>query len=303
MQLFNKKYVTIIMASQISLPVLSGDTTIGSYISQINKFPYLTNMEEDDLAKKWCEDGDVKAAHKLVTSHLRLVVKIASNFKNYGLPMMDMIAEGNIGLMQAVKRFDHKKGFRLATYAMWWIKASIQEYVLHSWSLVKIGTTAAQKKLFFNLRKMKNQLKKVDNTNLSQDDVRTIAQRLDVSENEVVEMDSRLTQSDFSLNNPYSNNEESQSEMIDYLQDERESHEVILANNQDLMQKKAILFKALETLNEREKDIISQRKLKEPTTKLDELSKKYGISIERVRQIEKKAFEKMQKFIVEYVAS
>jgi RNA polymerase sigma-32 factor len=170
------------MVTSAALPVLTGDTTLAGYMSQISKFPYLTQDEEQDLAKKWCEDGDIKAAHKLVTSHLRLVVKIATSFKNYGLPMMDMVAEGNIGLMQAVKKFDHNKGFRLSTYAMWWIKASIQEYVLHSWSLVKIGTTAAQKKLFFNLRKMKNRLDKVDNNTLSPSEVKQIASDLDVSE-------------------------------------------------------------------------------------------------------------------------
>jgi RNA polymerase sigma-32 factor len=287
------------MVTSAALPVLTGDTTLAGYMSQISKFPYLTQDEEQDLAKKWCEDGDIKAAHKLVTSHLRLVVKIATSFKNYGLPMMDMVAEGNIGLMQAVKKFDHNKGFRLSTYAMWWIKASIQEYVLHSWSLVKIGTTAAQKKLFFNLRKMKNRLDKVDNNTLSPSEVKQIASDLDVSEREVMDMDSRLTQSDQSLNAPALNYEEDSGEMIDFVANEEESHELVLAASQDLDYRKTLLFKAMENLNERERDIITQRRMSEPAVTLEDLSQKYDISRERVRQIENRAMEKLQVAIVE----
>ena len=285
------------MVNSSTLPILSGDTTLAGYMSQISKFPYLTQDEEQSLAKKWCEDGDVKAAHKLVTSHLRLVVKIATNYKNYGLPIMDMVAEGNIGLMQAVKKFDHKKGFRLSTYAMWWIKASIQEYVLHSWSLVKIGTTAAQKKLFFNLRKMKNQLDKVDNNTLSPSEVQQIANDLDVSERDVLEMDSRLTQSDQSLNAPVLSHEDDSGEMIDYIENEDESHELVLAASQDLDYKKALLFKAMESLNERERDIITKRRMSEPAVTLEDLSQTYDISRERVRQIENRAMEKLQEAV------
>jgi RNA polymerase sigma-32 factor len=287
------------MVTSAALPVLTGDTTLAGYMSQISKFPYLTQDEEQDLAKKWCEDGDIKAAHKLVTSHLRLVVKIATSFKNYGLPMMDMVAEGNIGLMQAVKKFDHNKGFRLSTYAMWWIKASIQEYVLHSWSLVKIGTTAAQKKLFFNLRKMKNRLDKVDNNTLSPSEVKQIASDLDVPEREVMDMDYRLTQSDQSLNAPALNYEEDSGEMIDFVANEEESHELVLAASQDLDYRKTLLFKAMENLNERERDIITQRRMSEPAVTLEDLSQKYDISRERVRQIENRAMEKLQVAIVE----
>lgn len=287
------------MVNASTLPVLSGDTTLAGYMSQISKFPYLTQDEEQDLAQKWCEDGDIKAAHKLVTSHLRLVVKIATNYKNYGLPIMDMVAEGNIGLMQAVKKFDHKKGFRLSTYAMWWIKASIQEYVLHSWSLVKIGTTAAQKKLFFNLRKMKNRLDKVDNNTLSPSEVQQIASDLDVSEREVLEMDSRLTQSDQSLNAPALGFEEDSGEMIDYVANEDESHELVLAASQDLDYKKALLFKAMESLNERERDIIMKRRMTEPAVTLEDLSQTYEISRERVRQIENRAMEKLQEAVTQ----
>jgi len=287
------------MVTASTLPVLSGDTTLAGYMSQISKFPYLTQDEEQDLAKKWCEDGDIKAAHKLVTSHLRLVVKIASGFRNYGLPIMDMVAEGNIGLMQAVKKFDHTKGFRLSTYAMWWIKASIQEYVLHSWSLVKIGTTAAQKKLFFNLRKMKSRLDKVDNNMLSPSEVRQIASDLDVSESEVLEMDSRLTQGDQSLNSPALGYEEDSGEMIDFVANEEESHDIVLAASQDLEYRKSLLFKAMDALNERERDIIMKRRMSEPAVTLEDLSQEYDISRERVRQIENRAIEKLQEAVIE----
>lgn len=277
-----------------TLPILAGDTTLAGYMTQISKFPYLTEEEEHSLAKKWCEEADVKAAHTLVTSHLRLVVKIASSFKNYGLPIMDMVAEGNIGLMQAVKKFDHKKGFRLSTYAMWWIKASIQEYVLHSWSLVKIGTTVGQKKLFFNLRKIKTRLDKIDNRALSAAEVKQIASDLDVSEREVMDMDARLTQSDQSLNSPVVGYEDDSGEMIDFVEAGGDSHDVILAESQDMERKRGLFLKAMQTLNQRERDIIMQRRLSEPAATLEDLSVSYNISRERVRQIENRAMEKLQ---------
>lgn len=282
-----------------TLPILAGDTTLAGYMTQISRFPYLTESEEQSLTKKWCEEGDVKAAHTLVTSHLRLVVKIASSFKNYGLPVMDMIAEGNIGLMQAVKKFDHNKGFRLSTYAMWWIKASIQEYVLHSWSLVKIGTTVAQKKLFFNLRKMKSRLDKIDNRALSPSEIKQIARDLDVSEREVMDMDSRLTQSDQSLNAPALGYEEDSGEMIDLVEAGGDSHDIVLAESQDMDRKRVLFLQAMETLNQRECDIIMQRRLSEPAATLEDLSVTYNISRERVRQIENRAMEKLQSAVLQ----
>lgn len=283
----------------VSLPVLSGDTTLAGYIAEVNKFPYLTQEEEYDLAKKWSEEGDIDAAHQLVTSHLRLVVKIASGFRNYGLPTMELISEGNIGLMQAVKKFEPEKGFRLSTYAMWWIKAAIQEYVLHSWSLVKIGTTAAQKKLFFNLRKMKNRLSKVDNKSLSPEEISEIAHELDVSEREVIDMDSRMTQSDQSLNAPVLGYEEDSGEMIDFIESEGESQESMLAESQDMEMKRGMFALAMQKLNDREKDIIAERRLKEVPATLEDLSLKYGVSRERVRQIENRAMEKLQAAVAE----
>lgn len=280
--------------SNAVLPIISGDSSLSGYISQINKFPYLTQEEETILAKKLHEDGDVNAAHTLVTSHLRLVVKIASGFKNYGLPMMELVAEGNIGLMHAVKKFDHTKGFRLSTYAMWWIKAAMQEYVLHSWSLVKIGTTAAQKRLFFNLRKMKNRLDKVDNSLLSPDEVKKIARDLDVSEREVLEMDSRLTQCDQSLNAPVLGMEDESVEMIEYIKEDEDSQETVLVQRQDFEYKHNLLVNAMQSLSEREREIIMKRRMQEQAATLDELSQTYNISRERVRQIENRALEKLQ---------
>jgi RNA polymerase sigma-32 factor len=249
------------------------------------------------LAKRWSEKGDIDAAHKLVTSHLRLVAKIAMGFKGYGLPVLEIISEGNIGLMQAIKKFDPEKGFRLSTYAMWWIKASIQEYILKSWSLVKIGTTTAQKKLFFNLKRIKGKLDKVDNTNLSPNDVSYIANELNVSEKEVISMDSRISYSDQSLNDPISNNMDESGEYIDFLQDDSESHEDLFVNIQDYTQKRELFTKAFSELKEREKFIITQRKLSENPLTLDDLSKHYNISRERVRQIEARALEKLEKFV------
>ena len=275
------------------LPVLSSEGNLSIYLQEIKKFPVLTAEEEYMLAKRYKEHGDTEAAHKLVTSHLRLVAKIAMGYRGYGLPVTDLISEGNVGIMQAVKKFDPERGFRLATYAMWWIRAQIQEYVLHSWSLVKIGTTAAQKKLFFNLRKLKNQLSSIDNGNLSPENAREIASRLNVKEAEVLDMDNRLFSGDQSLNVQIG--EEGDTEWQDMLVDSNDTQDNILANSNELSFRKKIFKQALEVLNDREKEIISLRKLKDRPVKLEELSKKFNISRERVRQIEEKAFEKLQK--------
>ena len=275
------------------LPVLSSERSLALYLQEIKKFPILTAEEEFMLAKRYKEYGDTKAAHKLVTSHLRLVAKIAMGYRGYGLPVTDLISEGNVGIMQAVKRFDPEKGFRLATYAMLWIRAQIQEYVLHSWSLVKIGTTAAQKKLFFNLRKLKNQLTSIDSGNLSPENVREIATRLDVKEVEVIDMNNRLYGGDQSLNVQVS--KEADTEWQDMLVDQNEIQDEILEKKNELSYRKKIFKKALEVLNEREKEIITLRKLREKPLKLEELSAKFNISRERVRQIEEKALKKLQK--------
>ena len=275
------------------LPVLSSEGNLSIYLQEIKKFPILTAEEEYMLAKRYKEHGDTEAAHKLVTSHLRLVAKIAMGYRGYGLPVTDLISEGNVGIMQAVKKFDPERGFRLATYAMWWIRAQIQEYVLHSWSLVKIGTTAAQKKLFFNLRKLKNQLSSIDTGNLSPENAREIASRLNVKEAEVLDMDNRLFSGDQSLNVQIG--EEGDTEWQDMLVDSNDTQDNILANSNELSFRKKIFEQALEVLNDREKEIISLRKLKDKPVKLEELSKKFNISRERVRQIEEKAFEKLQK--------
>jgi RNA polymerase sigma-32 factor len=275
------------------LPVLSSEGNLSIYLQEIKKFPILSAEEEYMLAKRYKEHGDTEAAHKLVTSHLRLVAKIAMGYRGYGLPVTDLISEGNVGIMQAVKKFDPERGFRLATYAMWWIRAQIQEYVLHSWSLVKIGTTAAQKKLFFNLRKLKNQLSSIDTGNLSPENAREIASRLNVKEAEVLDMDNRLFSGDQSLNVQVG--EEGDTEWQDMLVDSNDTQDNILANSNELSFRKKIFEQALEVLNDREKEIISLRKLKDKPVKLEELSKKFNISRERVRQIEEKAFEKLQK--------
>ena len=279
----------------MNLPVLSSEGNLAVYLQEIKKFPMLTAEEEYMLAKRYKEHGDSKAAHKLVTSHLRLVAKIAMGYRGYGLPVTDLISEGNVGIMQAVKRFDPEKGFRLATYAMWWIRAQIQEYVLHSWSLVKIGTTAAQKKLFFNLRKIKNQLTSIDSGNLSPENVREIATRLDVKEGEVIDMENRLFTSDQSLNVKLG--EEHDTEWQDLIEDKQETHDRIIENKDELDYRRSLFSKAFEVLNKREKEIIKLRKLSENPLKLEDLSKKYKISRERVRQIEEKALEKLQKEI------
>ena len=279
----------------MNLPVLSSEGNLAVYLQEIKKFPMLTAEEEYMLAKRYKEHGDSDAAHKLVTSHLRLVAKIAMGYRGYGLPVTDLISEGNVGIMQAVKRFDPEKGFRLATYAMWWIRAQIQEYVLHSWSLVKIGTTAAQKKLFFNLRKIKNQLTSIDSGNLSPENVREIATRLDVKEGEVIDMENRLFTSDQSLNVKLG--EEHDTEWQDLIEDKQETHDRIIENKDELNYRRSLFSKAFKFLNEREKEIIKLRKLSENPLKLEDLSKKYKISRERVRQIEEKALEKLQKEI------
>ena len=277
----------------MQLPVLSSEGNLAIYLQEIKKFPILTAEEEYMLAKRYKEHGDTKAAHKLVTSHLRLVAKIAMGYRGYGLPVTDLISEGNVGIMQAVKKFDPERGFRLATYAMWWIRAQIQEYVLHSWSLVKIGTTAAQKKLFFNLKKLKNQLSSIDSGDLSPENAREIATRLNVKEGEVLDMNNRLFSGDQSLNVQVG--DEGDTEWQDMLVDSNETHDNLIANKDELKYRKKIFEQALEILNEREKEIITLRKLQDKPVKLEELSKKFNISRERVRQIEEKAFEKLQK--------
>ena len=282
----------------MNLPILSSEGNLAVYLQEIKKFPMLTAEEEYMLAKRYKEHGDSEAAHKLVTSHLRLVAKIAMGYKGYGLPVTDLISEGNVGIMQAVKKFDPEKGFRLATYAMWWIRAQIQEYVLHSWSLVKIGTTAAQKKLFFNLRKIKNQLVSIDSGNLSPENVREIATRLNVKEGEVLDMENRLFTTDQSLNTKLG--EENDTEWQDLIEDNKDTHDKIIENKDELNHRRSLFAKALTELNDREKEIITLRKLRDKPLKLEELSKKYQISRERVRQIEEKALEKLKKRISDF---
>ncbi len=266
------------------------------YLAQIKKFPMLDAEEEYMLAKNWRESGNLKSAHKLVTSHLRLVAKIAMGYRGYGLPVNELIAEGNIGLMQAVKKFDPDKGFRLATYAMWWIKAAIQEYVLRSWSLVKMGTTTAQKKLFFNLKKIKNQIAPEQEGDLKKEHVEEISKRLDVDSNEVVNMNRRMMGQEKSLNSPIKIGETD--EWQDWLIDEKLDQELLISQQQEYDEKKELLQSAMKILNEREREIISSRRLTEQPVTLDELSQKYKISRERIRQIETKAFEKLQKSMI-----
>ena len=279
-----------------STALISPDGNLSRYLQDIRKFPLLAADEEFMLAKSWREQGDTEAAHRLVTSHLRLVAKIAMGYRGYGLPLGEIISEGNVGLMQAVKRFDPDRGFRLATYAMWWIKASIQEYVLHSWSLVKIGTTAAQKKLFFNLRRIKGQLKAIDEGDMSPEQVTKIATALDVSEDEVVSMNRRLAAPDHSLNAPV--RAEGEGEWQDWLVDDSEGQDVRLANEQESTKRRALLADALDQLSERERYILTERRLKDEPVTLEDLSQRFNISRERVRQIEVRAFEKLQKAIM-----
>ena len=277
------------------LPVITSENDVYPYLKKISQFPLLTNEEEKSLANKWVKDGDIDAAQKLVTSHLRLVAKIAMGYKGYGLPLFDLISEGNLGLMQAVKKYDPDKGFRLATYAIWWIRASIQEYVLHSWSLVKIGTTAAQKKLFFNLRKLRNQLKKYEEGYLNNDQIKSISQDLGVTEDEVKQMEGRVFNQDFSLNTPL--NDENQSEWIDQIEDENMDIENRTEKSDELDKRKELFNIAVKTLESRELEILEARRLKEPAKTLEELSQKFSISRERVRQIENKAIKKLQEEI------
>ena len=276
-----------------SVPQLDPESNLSRYLQDIRKFPILEKEQEFMLAKSWREHGNSDAAHQLVTSHLRLVAKIAMGYRGYGLPMGELISEGNVGMMQAVKRFDPDRGFRLATYAMWWIKASIQEYILHSWSLVKIGTTAAQKKLFFNLRRIKGEIQALEEGDMKPENVQEIATRLNVPETEVISMNRRMAAFDNSLNAPL--RADSEGEWQDWLVDDSESQETLLAESEELEKRRDLLHGALETLNDRERHILVERRLSEDPLTLEQLSQQFGISRERVRQIEVRAFEKLQK--------
>ena len=278
----------------MQLPVLSSEGNLSIYLQEIKKFPILTAEEEYMLAKRYKEHGDTEAAHKLVTSHLRLVAKIAMGYRGYGLPVADLIAEGNIGMMHAVKKFDPEKGFRLATYAMWWIKAAIQEFVLKSCSQVKIGTTASQKKLFFNLRKIKSKINALEDGDLSPNQVNHIAKTLDVAEDDVISMNRRMLGGDHSLNSQINRNDGEEAEWQDMLSDERDNQETQFVNNQEKNIRNKMMVEALEHLKLREKDIIIKRRLIDTPKTLEELSQEYKISRERVRQIETRAFEKLQ---------
>ena len=276
-----------------SVQALNPEGNLSRYLQEIRRFPMLDGQEEYMLAKRWREHNDTGAAHRLVTSHLRLVAKIAMGYRGYGLPLAELISEGNVGLMQAVKRFEPDRGFRLATYAMWWIRAAIQEYILHSWSLVKMGTTAAQKKLFFNLRRLKGQLQAFDDGDLSPENVKKIATELDVPENDVVQMNRRLASPDHSLNAPV--REDGDGEWQDWLEDESANQETVLAEAEEATNRRALLASALNTLNPRERRILTERRLQDEPATLEDLSQSFGISRERVRQIEVRAFEKLQK--------
>ncbi|MEM9122673.1 MAG: RNA polymerase sigma factor RpoH [Pseudomonadota bacterium] len=275
------------------LPTVASEGSLTRYLQEIRQFPMLQPEEEYMLGKSWKEHEDSEAAHRLVTSHLRLVAKIAMGYRGYGLPMSEVISEGNVGLMQAVKRFEPEKGFRLATYAMWWIRAAIQEYILRSWSLVKMGTTAAQKKLFFNLRRMKGQIQAIDEGDMRPEQVAHISTALNVSEDDVIQMNRRLTAPDHSLNAPL--RADSEGEWQDWLVDDQVDQETLLAEREELDDRRALLAEAIKKLNEREQHILTERKLKENPATLEDLSQHYGISRERVRQIEVRAFEKLQK--------
>ena len=276
-----------------NLPSIEVEGSLSSYLTQIKKFPMLSAEEEYMLAKSWKDRGDLKSAQKLVTSHLRLVAKIAMGYRGYGLPVSEMVSEGNIGLMQAVKKFEPEKGFRLATYAMWWIKASIQEYILRSWSLVKMGTTAAQKKLFFNLKKIKNQLSANNVGDLKTEHVEEISKRLNVKKEEVVSMNRRLLGKEKSLNDPIKG--EDGTEWQDWIVDNKTDQELKLSHEQEFSQKKKLMDNSMSILNPREKEILTARRLSDDVATLEELSKKYKVSRERIRQIETRAFEKLQK--------
>ena len=290
------------MAARASLPVIaSGEAGLSRYLEEIRRFPMLAPDEEYMLAKAYKEHGDRESAHRLVTSHLRLVAKIAMGYRGYGLPIAEIVSEGNVGLMQAVKRFDPDKGFRLATYAMWWIRAAIQEYILRSWSLVKMGTTAAQKKLFFNLRKIKGQLKALEEGDLRPDQVKLIATRLGVTEDDVVSMNRRLA-GDSSLNAPVRNDAES-GEWQDWLVDDTVDQETALAESEERDQRRGMLNDALKGLNVRERRVFEARRLADEPLTLEELSTEFGVSRERIRQIEVRAFEKVQKAVQKAAAA
>jgi RNA polymerase sigma-32 factor len=288
------------MAQTATLPLITAESGLTRYLEEIRRFPMLQPQEEYMLAKRWREHGDRNAAHKLVTSHLRLVAKIAMGYRGYGLPISEVISEGNVGLMQAVKRFEPEKGFRLATYAMWWIKAAIQEYILRSWSLVKMGTTANQKKLFFNLRKAKSRISALEEGDMRPDQVKIIARRLGVTEQDVIEMNRRLG-GDASLNAPIREEGDS-GEWQDWLIDEHDSQEKVLAENEEFSTRRKALSEALSVLNDRERRIFAARRLADEPVTLEELAEEFGVSRERVRQIEVRAFEKVQKAVRTRVA-
>jgi RNA polymerase sigma-32 factor len=281
-----------------NLPALT-DGSLSDYLNEIKKFPMLTSEEEFMLAKAWVDHDDRKSAHRLVTSHLRLAAKIALGYRGYGLPINEVVSEANVGLMQAVKRFDPDKGFRLATYAMWWIKASIQEYILRSWSLVKMGTTSAQKKLFFNLRKAKNRIGVMEDGELHPDNVKSIAENLNVRQEEVISMNRRMGGGDASLNVLVNNNNEGTLEWQDWIEDEDSDHATKFAEKEELDSRRILLKSALTTLNQRECEILTKRKLIDDPRTLEELSNEYNVSRERIRQIEVRAFEKLQKKMFE----
>jgi RNA polymerase sigma-32 factor len=289
------------MARTATLPVLNGESGLSRYLAEIRKFPMLEPQQEYMLAKRWREHDDRDAAHQLVTSHLRLVAKIAMGYRGYGLPISEVVSEGNVGLMQAVKRFEPDKGFRLATYAMWWIKASIQEYILRSWSLVKMGTTANQKKLFFNLRKAKSKISALDEGDLHPDQVKLIAKRLGVTDQDVIDMNRRLG-GDASLNAPIREDGDS-GEWQDWLADDSESQESVMAAHEELDNRRKALSSALDVLNDRERRIFEARRLADDPITLEELAEEFGVSRERVRQIEVRAFEKVQKAVKNRVAA
>ena len=286
------------MSDYANLPAPSPEQGLNRYLQEIRRFPMLEPEEEYMLAKRWVDHQDTGAAHKLVTSHLRLAAKIAMGYRGYGLPQAEVISEANVGLMQAVKRFDPEKGFRLATYAMWWIRASIQEYILRSWSMVKLGTTSAQKKLFFNLRKAKNRIGAIEEGDLRPENVRQLAQDLSVSEDEVISMNRRLAGADASLNVSVGG-EEGSGSWQDWLEDEDADQAGAYAERDELEARQAMLIEAMTVLNERERDILTERRLVEPAVTLEELSERYGVSRERVRQIEVRAFEKIQERMTE----
>jgi RNA polymerase sigma-32 factor len=289
------------MARAAALPTLTAETGLSRYLEEIRRFPMLEPQEEYMLAKSWREHGDRDAAHRLVTSHLRLVAKIAMGYRGYGLPISEVISEGNVGLMQAVKRFEPEKGFRLATYAMWWIKAAIQEYILRSWSLVKMGTTANQKKLFFNLRKAKSRISALEEGDMRPDQVATIARRLGVGEQDVVDMNRRLG-GDVSLNAPIRNDGDT-GEWQDWLVDDRDNQETTLTESEELGNRRRALSDALSVLNDRERRIFQARRLVDEPITLEQLADEFGVSRERVRQIEVRAFEKVQKAVRNRVAA